>query len=303
MADMTMHNGVASKGGDPGLDLPWYGIGFGPAIVRVFKKYATFDGRASRGEYWWFYLFNVLAVPAAISLIMTVGTSGSHRVYDPGYGYTTVYDFNWFGVALAVVTGVYVLAAIVPGLAVMVRRLHDTGKSGAWFFVSFIPWIGSIWMIVLLASSTNRLPNQWDWATGYCPPTMLYGPGPYGPRTLVDPPYPPSSYQPSPYPPSPYPPSSYPPSSYPPSPYPPSPYPPSPYDSSGTAYSTTGSPNPSDYQPGCPQAGSSYPQYEPSAPYPDAPGPGQPPPSFEPPSYPPYPPTDPNRSPYAPGSG
>ena len=68
--------------------------------------YAQFTGRASRSEYWWFYLFTLLATAAADMLGGTVGNLAS-------------------------------LAFFLPGLAVMVRRLHDVGRSGWWFFIVF----------------------------------------------------------------------------------------------------------------------------------------------------------------------
>jgi uncharacterized membrane protein YhaH (DUF805 family) len=68
--------------------------------------YAQFTGRASRSEYWWFYLFTVLATAVADRLSGTVGNIAS-------------------------------LAFFLPGLALMVRRLHDVGRSGWWFFITF----------------------------------------------------------------------------------------------------------------------------------------------------------------------
>jgi uncharacterized membrane protein YhaH (DUF805 family) len=59
------------------------------------------------------------------------------------------------------------LAVLVPSLAVMIRRLHDIGKSGWWFFISFIPLIGSIWLLVLLVTDSQPGENQ-------------YGPNPKG---------------------------------------------------------------------------------------------------------------------------
>ena len=68
--------------------------------------YAQFEGRASRSEYWWFYLFTVLATAAADTLGGTVGNLAS-------------------------------LAFFLPGLALVARRLHDTGRSGWWFLIVF----------------------------------------------------------------------------------------------------------------------------------------------------------------------
>ncbi|WP_353943842.1 DUF805 domain-containing protein [Streptomyces sp. HUAS MG91] len=92
----------------------------------VLKKYATFQGRARRAEYWMFALFN--AIIAGVLAILAVVTRST---------------------ALYVVYGLYILATLLPSLGVLVRRLHDTGRSGAWFFISFVPFVGGIWLLVL----------------------------------------------------------------------------------------------------------------------------------------------------------
>lgn len=55
----------------------------------------------------------------------------------------------------------YILALLLPGLAVAVRRLHDQGKSGAWIFITFVPFIGGIWLLVLMCLEGTRGPNQY----------------------------------------------------------------------------------------------------------------------------------------------
>jgi uncharacterized membrane protein YhaH (DUF805 family) len=97
--------------------------------MEAWKKYAEFNGRARRKEYWMFHLFNVLIVFALLIL------SGIAESLFPGSD----------GVKLfAVLVIVYFMAILIPSLAVMVRRLHDTGKSGMWVFISFIPAFGGL---------------------------------------------------------------------------------------------------------------------------------------------------------------
>ena len=103
----------------------------------VFKKYATFDGRARRTEFWMFALFNLLAY--AVLLILAVAAS------------------KYFFILFAI----YFLAIIVPSLAVLVRRLHDIGKPGGWLFIAFVPLIGGIWLLVLTVTAGNPGPNQY----------------------------------------------------------------------------------------------------------------------------------------------
>ncbi len=93
--------------------------------LKVLKNYATFGGRARRKEYWMFFLFNLIAALVLLVLDFVVGTYG-------------------------VLYGLYLLGVILPSLAVTVRRLHDLGKSGWWVFISLVPIIGGIWLLVLL---------------------------------------------------------------------------------------------------------------------------------------------------------
>ncbi|MCA0987477.1 DUF805 domain-containing protein [Guptibacillus algicola] len=92
---------------------------------KVLKEYVNFKGRARRKEYWMFFLVHVI-ICALLSWIQTAAD---------------------FGVVL---TTIYSLAVVLPALAVAVRRLHDTGKSGWWVLISFVPIVGSIILIVFL---------------------------------------------------------------------------------------------------------------------------------------------------------
>jgi uncharacterized membrane protein YhaH (DUF805 family) len=110
--------------------------------LTVMKKYAVFGGRARRKEYWMFVLFNIIFVLVAMGLDNLLGTT----IQDLGYGYIYI---------------LYALALIIPALAVGVRRLHDIGKSGWWFFIAAIPLVGSIWLLVLMATDSQPGENQY----------------------------------------------------------------------------------------------------------------------------------------------
>ncbi len=116
--------------------------------LEVLKKYAVFKGRARRKEFWMYILFNMIFTFVAMGLDNLLGTTYKNINY--GIFYT-----------------LYVLAVIVPGLAVEIRRLHDVGKSGWWLFIALVPLIGSIWLIVLLATDSQPGENP-------------YGPNPKG---------------------------------------------------------------------------------------------------------------------------
>jgi len=109
---------------------------------QVLNKYVDFNGRANRKEYWIFVLYNAIFTVIAILLDNIFKIAISDLGYGPIYG-------------------LYVLATFIPALAVKVRRLHDLGKSGWMFFITLIPLIGIIWLIVLLASKGNSSANQY----------------------------------------------------------------------------------------------------------------------------------------------
>ncbi len=110
--------------------------------LKVLKQYAVFSGRARRKEYWMFVLFNMIFAIVAMILDNVLG------IAMEGVGYGPIY-------------GLYLLAIIIPSLAVAVRRLHDVGKSGWMILISLIPIIGSIWLLVLLVTDSNPGENQY----------------------------------------------------------------------------------------------------------------------------------------------
>jgi len=103
---------------------------FGESISACLKKYATFDGRASRPEYWWFFLFSILV------------QMGGAMV----------------GQAIA---GLLALALLLPSLAVGVRRLHDTGRTGWWLLVGLIPLIGGLILLYWFAQRGVEGANEY----------------------------------------------------------------------------------------------------------------------------------------------
>ena len=110
--------------------------------LKVLKQYADFGGRARRSEYWYFALFNIIFAILAMILDNVLG------IAIEGIGYGPIYIL-------------YGLAMFVPGLAVLVRRLHDVGKSGWMYFIALIPIIGAIWLLVLLFTDSQQGDNNW----------------------------------------------------------------------------------------------------------------------------------------------
>jgi uncharacterized membrane protein YhaH (DUF805 family) len=95
--------------------------------LAVLKNYAGFSGRARRTEYWMFFLFNLI-----ITMVLdAIGLAIKHG---------------------SLLGGIYGLAVLIPALAVAVRRLHDTGRSGWWLLIGLVPVVGAIVLIVFMAT-------------------------------------------------------------------------------------------------------------------------------------------------------
>lgn len=104
-------------------------------FVKCIRQYVDFSGRARRKEYWMFTLFNAIF---AFSL----------GVYDG------LNDMGFLGY-------IYNAFIFLPSLAVSVRRLHDVGKSGWFYLIALIPFVGAIWLFVLFCTSGKPGTNKW----------------------------------------------------------------------------------------------------------------------------------------------
>ena len=113
------------------------------AISAVKHKYLLFNGRASRKEFWAVMLFSVL-ISFALQLLYTLGFAISDNL----------------GLLLALPFVIFALGMVIPQLAVSVRRLHDTDKSGWWLVLSFIPIFGTIALIVLFSLASSEGDNR-----------------------------------------------------------------------------------------------------------------------------------------------
>lgn len=111
-------------------------------FLAVLNKYAVFEGRARRKEYWMFTLFYIIFAIAAAIIDNIIGTA----ITGTGYGLFYI---------------VYILAMFLPSLAVAVRRLHDVGKSGWMILIAMIPIVGSIWLLVLMVTPGDAGENKY----------------------------------------------------------------------------------------------------------------------------------------------
>lgn len=108
----------------------------------ALKKYATFSGRAQRAEYWYFVLFYILIF---IGLSFIDGVMGSFSS-EAGMGF---------------LGGLLTLGLLIPSIAVGVRRLHDTGRSGWWLLLALIPLVGAIVLLVFTVQDSEAGANSY----------------------------------------------------------------------------------------------------------------------------------------------
>lgn len=113
-------------------------------FLGAFKKYAVFSGRSGRKEYWLFFLFNLII--NVVSVVIQLYLSKPSPI-------------------VALVTGLvfmaYSLAALIPGLALTVRRLHDTNHSAWWLLINLIPLVGGIIFLVFMIKDGEPTQNQY----------------------------------------------------------------------------------------------------------------------------------------------
>ncbi|PID29866.1 MAG: hypothetical protein CSB55_00985 [Candidatus Cloacimonadota bacterium] len=110
--------------------------------VKCFKNYANFNGRARRKEYWMFTLFNSIFGIIIFIIDNAVGSGFME------------------GSSMGILSLIYALAVLIPGLAVTIRRLHDIDKSGLMWFIGLIPLIGGIWLFILTVIPGTQGPNR-----------------------------------------------------------------------------------------------------------------------------------------------
>jgi len=110
--------------------------------LQALKKYTVFTGRSRRKEYWFFVLFNILVSMAFAVVDYFTGT------YSASYG-------------MGLLGGLYALGVFLPAIAVTIRRLHDTDRSGWWILIVLVPIIGGIWLLVLMLFDSQPGDNKY----------------------------------------------------------------------------------------------------------------------------------------------
>ncbi len=122
-------------------------------FIDVLKKYAVFSGRARRKEFWMYYLFYVIIGIALeiISFILTAITAAINN------SVLTII----VSILSAVVILAFSLGTLVPTIAVTIRRLHDSGKSGWWYLIALVPLVGAIVLLVFCCLDSESGTNNY----------------------------------------------------------------------------------------------------------------------------------------------
>ncbi len=108
----------------------------------ALKKYVVFNGRSRRKAYWFFILFYIIFFVVLVFIDGMIGNLNEE-------------------IGLGILSGIFVLAMIIPYIAVAIRRLHDTDRTGWWLLIGFIPIIGGIWLLVLMVLDGTSGQNQY----------------------------------------------------------------------------------------------------------------------------------------------
>ena len=137
-------------------------ITFTGAFKRFFTHYADFDTRSRRREYWFVTLWNVI-ISSAITCILSlmIAAAGVGIMIDDLSSIASAGG----AILILIIYFIYEIAIIVPSLALTVRRIHDTGKSGWWILMSLIPLVGFVFVLIWSFSDSERVTNEW----GPCP--------------------------------------------------------------------------------------------------------------------------------------
>lgn len=141
-------------------------MGFVEAVKTCFSKYATFSGRARRSEFWWFYLFTLLASLVAAIIDRLIGwqtlSTNTWTVNGEPVEVTSYYNPGWIQVVVS-------LALILPMISVSVRRLHDRDASGWWWWLQLLNCLCGLGTIILVFAF---------WIRSGTPGPNKYGPDP-----------------------------------------------------------------------------------------------------------------------------
>lgn len=123
---------------------------FPEAVKSAFKNYVKFTGRASRSEFWWFFLFEIIVLIIPAILMSGENARGEFGLFSALYGLVG-------------------LALFLPALGLVFRRLHDTDRSAWWILIGLLPFIGGLVLLVFYCLPGTPGPNKYGPPPGILP--------------------------------------------------------------------------------------------------------------------------------------
>lgn len=117
-------------------------------MLLPLKRYADFAGRSRRKEYWMFVLGYTIVGAVLVGLLGAVGGFSSSGAKSPGV------------IVVGLLFAVFALALLVPSIAVQIRRFHDQDRSGWWWLIAFVPYLGGLILLVFMCIEGTKGPNR-----------------------------------------------------------------------------------------------------------------------------------------------
>ena len=142
-------------------------LDFGQAIKLCFQNYAKCSGRSRRSEYWYFHLFGLILYFILSAVLGSISTSMVEQTYYNGHYVYTLSDSFYFFILVLVVASI---AMAIPSISVTVRRLHDTGRPGIYYFVIFIPFAGPFILLYFCSIDSEERVNEYGPSPKYILP-------------------------------------------------------------------------------------------------------------------------------------
>ena len=113
-------------------------MGPAEAFTTAWRKSFTYGGKATRSEYWWFYLINSVIV----MVLAVIFLAANQALSSSGFSFQFIF--------------IYSFAQVFPSVSIVIRRLRDIGKKWTWIFINLIPLIGGLWFIYLLCQRSGK---------------------------------------------------------------------------------------------------------------------------------------------------
>ena len=125
-------------------------------MFQPLRKYADFTGRARRMEFWLFWLL-LIGIEIVFSILIGMVGGSMTALVDPTVGMAAM---SGPAMGLWAVYGLIMLGLLFPSLAVSIRRLHDTNRSGWWFLINLVPLVGMLVYLYFMVSEGERGANR-----------------------------------------------------------------------------------------------------------------------------------------------